>query len=612
MIQERKDYEMGMNQYTAGPCSLALIAGLMTCGGLAAPSIAQDALGDGRGLEANTRVGSRGRNYQKPSFEQEVQFRNAIATGNATGGVSFRGDLGYQAPGEFAGSLGSDALYSFRRDSLYSGLAGMGIRGTDALQYQFSMTTGTRVTGDLAGNLSVSRLGGASSASLRGGIGDAGTMSAIDPMSGLPSSSSSSSSMVSGTLRSTSSYTSTSVLTPELLTTFNVGIEQNPYGLVSSPLMGLVSTPMDSGRKNLKPGETENRLTPVKTSYDEVVKNLQDRAMEIRERSKPVTGNPQETPDDNAGTPSDIEQNNKWISERLSKLRRDVLGLPDPIEDTFGQEGDGQPDQESETGNRGVDQNGVEIRDPVNPYPEGEGIEGGAPEISFKQSAEDIEDLGSQYSIDRETLELIRGDGKRVTYLVDPTAETRNFYDVHMVAGERLLLKGRYFDAEERFAKAMSIRNGDVSAQLGRLHAQIGAGLVLSASLNLQSLMTNNLEVVSRRYSDSLLPSDDRLRELVMTLRERAGLEERESYVVPEPANVRVACGVLIAYLGYQLDDAEQMEDGFGVVEEFGSDKDRRLVVLLRTVWEAMLQDPQLESGNEIPDESKHELEHTP
>jgi len=198
---------------------------------------------------------------------------------------------------------------------------------------------------------------------------------------------------------------------------------------------------------------------------------------------------------------------------------------------------------------------------------------------------------GSTYTIDPETLELIRGDGERVKYLVDPTAGDRDFYTEHMNAGLRLMRNHRYFDAEERFTNALSIRAGDVSAQLGRLHAQIGAGLVMSGSVNLQTLMSEHLEVVSARYSGELFPDEDRLNEMIQILRERAGLVERESYKVPEPARVKIACGLLIGYLGFQMDDAEQMEEGFGVVRRYGTDADLRLVTLLETVWVAVMEE---------------------
>src|SRR5437762_1643352 len=59
-------------------------------------------------LDRNLQVGSGGVNTPtRPDFNTEVRMRNAIITGNAPGGVSFRGDVGYRAPGEFLGRLGT-------------------------------------------------------------------------------------------------------------------------------------------------------------------------------------------------------------------------------------------------------------------------------------------------------------------------------------------------------------------------------------------------------------------------------------------------------------------------------------------------------------------------
>lgn len=597
------------------PLILALAVGGVMGGVLAMPAMGQNALGDGRGLEANPRAGSGGQNYQRPSLEREVQFRNAIATGNAPGGLSFRGDVGYQAPGEFSGTLGSDALYSFRRDSLYSGLAGMGIRGTDALQYQFSMTTGSRVTRNLHGNLGVSRFDGASS-SAYSGFNSSGTNNGLNTGLGtespvdMRSRNRMSESITSGTLRSVSSYSSTASLVPELVSVFDRGIEQAPYGLVASPLLGLVSTPMDDGRPARRPAGSQP-IEPMKTSYRDTIDEVRARAEAIRQRT--IDTNPAVADPDDPNNPSDPADPNalsdsvdQWISDRLNKLQRDVMGIQDPssVENLdLGQPSGDDADAD------GTD-SPVKIIDPLDRYEEGEGIEGGSidqslPEIGFS-TGEGISG-NTRYAIDPDTLELIRGDGKRITYLIDPTAGDRNIYTEHMIAGERLLRNGRYFDAEERFTNAISVRQGDVTAQLGRLHAQIGAGLVVSGAVNLQTLMSEHMEVVSRRYSGDLLPSPERLRGLLVILRERAGLDERPAYEAQENGQVRISCGLLISYLGYQLDDEEQMLDGFSVLRELGTDSDLRLLRLLETVWGAVLEEDQkqLESSEPDSDEMK-------
>ncbi|MEK6702118.1 MAG: hypothetical protein AABZ53_07635, partial [Planctomycetota bacterium] len=138
----------------------ARIFGLVVSCGVAAPAVAQNALGDGRGLDRNS---SRYPQTQLPKggrdFAAEVRFRNAIVTGNAPNGMSFRGSAGYSDAGDFRGKLGSDDLYNYRRDSYFSGLSGQGIRGTDALQYQFALTTGSSAPTGLAGSLDLSRSG---------------------------------------------------------------------------------------------------------------------------------------------------------------------------------------------------------------------------------------------------------------------------------------------------------------------------------------------------------------------------------------------------------------------------------------------------------------------
>ena len=585
-------------QPTATLNKLMLIAAVGAVACFAPNAMAQNALGDGRGLEANPRQGSNGRNYRPPSFEREVAFRNAIATGNAPGGLSFRGDLGYQASGEFTGELGSDSLYSFRRDSLYSGLAGMGIRGTDALQYQFAMTTGSRVTQNLMGNLSVSRLGGSSSSSFSGGYNDPGDPLAIDRISLRDEGTG-----VSGTLRSTSSYASTNNLTPELMSLFPKGIERERYGIVASPLMGLVATPMTTEQSL----QTKANLgAPAKTSYDSVLPSVRERAKEVLERRKQNTtdsrpdSKPGTTPDSWPGTttpdstdrptdPAEIERmNDTWITQRIEQLQRQLLGLPAQVDENAPVEVV-VPESSSSIPSA---KNGMAIRDPMRPRRKEDAVNKESDELGGQTISFDRGESGagnSMYQIDPDTLELIRGNGKRVTFLVDPSAELRNIYGEHMKAGERLLTEGKYFDAEERFTHALGIRRGDVTAQVGRLHAQIGAGLVTSASVNFQTLMSEHIEIVSRRYDGKLLPDEQRVRQLITNLRERALLDERPAYVVSEPSRIRVACGMMIAYLGYQIDDEQQMTDGLSVVRELGTDADKRLVRLLETVWGAVI-----------------------
>ena len=559
------------HQHRTGSIRLGLLASAIATliGPLTPEAHAQRALGDGRVLDNNPRVGSGGRNTQRQSFQRELEFRNAIATGNAPGGLSFRGDIGYRAPGEFRGELGSDALFAFRRDSLYSGLAGMGIRGTDALQYQFSMTTGSRVTNNLIGSSSYTRLGrvttsadaatrtldtraGSPFRSRELGIdGDTRDTRAADTESAL------SGAYTTGTLRSTSAYRSTGSLNPEILSTYEQGIGRDKYAVVSSPLTGLTTTPLeDEQSTNDRARRSLDQRVP--TSYDESAERALERAKALRDEALG------REPDPGSDTERDAEddaETSDWMRGKFLDLQRQLQGVEDPEESESDADADGSEDDAA--GGPTVPPTKIRFTDRIDPTD------------------------NTTFTIDPETLEIIRANDEEITYLINPEAETRDIYTEHMRAGEDLLSAGRYFDAEERFTSALSIRSGDVPAQLGRLHAQIGAGLVMSGSLNLRSLLSQHPEIAAQRYDGDLLPGPDRLDDITTNLRERVGLKGDLSGTgrVPEPDRVRLASALLLAYIGYQRDQPGQIRDGLGVVSELGDPDDLRFAHLLRRIW---------------------------
>lgn len=560
----------------------AVVVGLS--GGVAS---AQNALGDGRGLDNNLGQGGR-LNYQRPSFAQELQFRNAIVTGNAPGGLSFRGDLGYRAAGEFSGSLGSDSLFSFQRDSLYSGLAGMGIRGTDALQYQFSLTTGARPPQDLVGDLTYTRDAAYQTSAAYTGQSPLGTGAIrVDPTQGgdvrglnlyQPSVQEGElRDALTGTLRSSSSYSTTTNLTPVVLQVFERGIERQPYGLTSSPLTGVTASPMRTRDEAMPaPGTPRDPIAErARTAYQEVIERLRERAESQATRSGDMS---------DAGMDS--------VAARLEAIRREMLGIPQT------QAGD-QTDGASQPGAQpGADENAT----PADPLtdPSIDPLTGQPRTTPGQQSpAEEEQEAGDpsgrrpgvrppptreDYQIDARTLELMRASERPISTLVDPGAETRDLYTEHMRTGERLITSERYFDAEERFARALAINPGDPSAQIGRIHAQLGAGLVLSASVNLRTLMMSNPELIGVRYAGTLLPGPERVNLLIDSLRQRAGLL-KEPGEGEEDVSVRRSAALLLAYLGFQNQRPEIVREGLDAYESFGAEDDRRFANIVRQVW---------------------------
>ncbi len=83
-------------------------------------------------MDANNRVGSLGLNTSA-QFDSIIPRANLYITGNVTGGARFQGLVPYASPYEFQGSLGSDTLGTFRRDSV--GLESLGGGMTGARMY---------------------------------------------------------------------------------------------------------------------------------------------------------------------------------------------------------------------------------------------------------------------------------------------------------------------------------------------------------------------------------------------------------------------------------------------------------------------------------------------
>ncbi len=91
-------------------------------------TLGQVRVGGGGGLDANTRVGSRGINSAvRPGINPALN--NQIISGNVTAGKVFRGIGGIGDPRSFQASLGTDSLSGFRRNSygLPSGPSSYGV-----------------------------------------------------------------------------------------------------------------------------------------------------------------------------------------------------------------------------------------------------------------------------------------------------------------------------------------------------------------------------------------------------------------------------------------------------------------------------------------------------
>ncbi|HYE62618.1 MAG TPA: hypothetical protein VD997_11540 [Phycisphaerales bacterium] len=572
---------------TATLAALALLAG-------AAPALAQNALGDGRGLERDLRVGGSG-NYARPDFMNEVRARNALVTGNAGAGASLRINPGYTAPDEFRGQLGSDDLFRFRRDSIQSS---PGFRGTQGLQYQSAYSIGnsarqtpivTRLDQFSSGN-ELPRAGYTARnqfapARVRSDNPYAPTQVDYNDFEAPPSAYAA---PAVGTLRSTSAFTSTIGLAPAV-----VGMQLDDNGLnrfTASSLRGLRDERADARdrlpdnrltarelaeRNNAAPANTLNPdLGPAgpnlsaaapafRTSYDDLRLRLNNLTPTPRaeETERPrEEERREERPAPEQGPKSNIPDWERRINDLRERLRE---GEPEPTSTTPERDAAPVPTDQAPKPGSAADL---------------ERLRREREEARVKRAQEEREKrrrtLGG---LDDETIDVIKkGGGEAKSYT---TGTPGSLFDVHVREGEDALAKGRYFDAEERFARALAMRPGDVTVMSARMNAQIGAGLYLSAAVNLRQLLETHPEVIAVKYTGNTMPAQTRLTTLKDELRRAIDKARNDKAAIPEES------ALLLAYIGYQTTDRAAVREGLDTLAQAPSGARDPLLPVLRRVW---------------------------
>lgn len=139
--------------------------------------------------------------------------------------------------------------------------------------------------------------------------------------------------------------------------------------------------------------------------------------------------------------------------------------------------------------------------------------------------------------------------------------------------GEQKLALGEYFLAEKRFEQALRFIPGHPLATAGLGHANIGAGLYLSAAHVLQSLLSLQPEMIDVEYDPQLLPPRLELVRAAVAIQSRLD-EERDGGTY----------AFLLAYIGHQLNDEEMVVRGIEVLEQRSGESDP-IVPLLKSIW---------------------------
>lgn len=506
----------------------------------------QNALGDGRALDYNTRIGGMGTNDQIRDYRSEFRFRNALVTGNVPGGMAFRGDAGYGMEFDFRQRVGSDDLFSFRRDSFTSGLAGTGIRGTEALQYQFALTVGNELPRNLRGSLLTSRTGERVTLGL--------PSNPIEPTSGVVDIREATPGELGeyepGTLlslRSTSAFTAGRSLGPTMLQMGETpdGLTQ---GLVASPLRGLAREELlgDAERRLLEPGAEEEGDAPERASGRlpssrlGVAGELQDKLS--RDFATRATGLAQPQGEQPEGEDASGGAAGAPVDPAAGAAGGPTLGEQDPFLNRI-----------------------AELQRALR-----EGVmqeEGGVGEAGpLSQRVEGWQELVTTLKTGVGTIEVPA-----------PKLDRASAYDLHLERAQEMMKQGRYFEAEQRFTMALAARPRDAIASIGRVHAQLGAGLDLSAAVNLRSFLVEHPEFVAARYEGGMLPGADRL---------GAAASRLEKLVVGRDALGRSReSALLLAYVSFLQGDMVSLRLGLERLGEGRTGERDALVPLLRAVW---------------------------
>lgn len=516
------------------------------------------AMGSGNLLDSNTQVGAGRANNQ--STPVDYNSRNLLVTGNVAGGRGFRGSVGYTADTDFRGTTGSDATFKFEADSAYSNVA---FNSSSLSRDRFLVAQG---------------LGAFEYRRESTPIGVDAQRSAMDQPDSRMRLDRANTAMALGRLN----YE----VGEDRTVATGTGAAGEPIRYIVSPLRGLQTERLTDpvvrsglslyeqarARQEIAEGLAKPEdFLPRARAIERGMMDTQVRPTDIGELSrvqtqvfsqgyldilKSVDSAAAKTTGDESATLDRVKRDLDEMAKLrvpgaidLKKLEEDrerreqeaATKQPTPAEQT----GTAPTEQPAETGAGGVKATDREV-----------------------EREEDREKIRGKLMTVDEMAEVLR-HGKTLSTL---SREDKRRVDELVRLGEAALKAGNYFAAERRFLQAQDYRSGDPLIEVGMAHAQLGAGLYLSASLTLRNLFKTHPELIDTKYDRALLPAPDRLDSALKLIRERVGAgEDRPNY------------GFLLAYIGHQTGDKALVEEGLGFVK--GNESLDTYGALLRGIW---------------------------
>ena len=617
----------------------SLVAAL-TLTALSLPAAAQQRVGaDGRALDANGRVGSGGTN----AIEGRVDYnqRNDLVTGNVTDFSYFRGDVPYRAPGEFRGRLGTDDQFRFRADSYGSNpidrdyndpLYGGGVSGRERLSIfrDFSQPGQGRLGNEVV--LRQSEQAGV------GGVGGYGSSNVVRTSTGSLLQPDTQRAIDRAGVISTPDGRVLEVTASPLLGVRRNELNLNPAAppdpnrqierVLEEGTPGMrrdmgESDPREEvrdvndrrvpdGRVNLTP------IDPFGSGDVSSVARVEDRGLRVSPGL--VLGQQLQSRVD----PRSVGQTVQQAQERIARLERAVLEPPtqtvaasgddvylnvlDALAERAGREpsrrlpagtnpllsgagGEGGAGSEGGEGGEGGEAPAYGAELPsltqeqlaqaeqarremlarqfgANPLETGQGEAGG----EGGEGGETSQESEADAAVNGRLAKLMEELGADLPRLESLAGASSGQTTQQMKEAEALLAKGSYMQAEAAYRRVLQVSPQHVMARIGLANAELGAGLFRSAALTLRGVLTQHPRLVTLQYDAKLLPDAERAKYLQGELQRM--VNERDD---------AADAGLLMAYLGYQLDSRPMVRYGLAVSETY-TPRDPLLPVL-RAVW---------------------------
>lgn len=571
--------------------SIGICVGLGVAMGGGASAVGQDALGNGRALDRTLNANDRtNANATRANVADQIRFNNRLITGDVGGLRAFRGSVGYRAVDEFGARTGESTNYSFRRDSASGREVAIGLRPSDALRFQASVATGnaTALSTILLSKSRTEVATGSDLTALRSSSAYASTSARLPVVLGYTQGADGQSvrALTASPLRGIASVPlSTEGRTAGGLT----GFERSIRGVadVDAATAKASRSAADAERERARDaGLVDQAAEPRRAGayeplYQSLEQQIDQRAGAATAGGSGVTGgvNPRE------GGEGRVQPGTDGGREGRREEREGGTG-PAPAPGARANERDGGG---AGAGPRSgldaeLDRLRGRLRGPgggvaVNGARGAAGARGGLPGVSGPAGTTGGRGAAAKGGAAADPTAAGRADGAAPGPKVeeapmpaanDPVVEALRKMNVRMQSfvptgdpNERFARRmreaqeafdgRRYFDAEGLYSLALVLRPDDLAARTGRAHAQLAAGLFLSAGDNLRGLLSEHPELIPLRYGPGLLPSSERAGELALRLQDDL---RGAGGALGDDA------GLLLAYLGYHFDRPEWVTDG--------------------------------------------------